>query len=88
MKMDALFVVLTAVLSLGSALHLWLRARGSAFRKVRWSAVLLLPFFGPIFYAAFYRVPQVQPGDLQARQSDDLWAAPHHRHDADGHGHG
>lgn len=76
MELNAFFVAVATVLSVAGALHLWLRAPGSAFRKLRWSAVLLVPFFGPLFYAGFYRVPSAQPEGLQASESIDVPVDP------------
>ncbi len=52
-------------ISLCLIVRLWATRRTDpALRKLVWSAVLLLPLFGWLFYGAFYRPPARQEGAL------------------------
>jgi hypothetical protein len=64
-----LFCALEAV-SVASAAHLWIRARGSVVRKLLWTPVVLVPVMGPLFYGAIYDAPSEQDEDLRAAETD------------------
>jgi hypothetical protein len=64
-----LFGALEAI-SVASAAHLWIRARGSVTRKLLWTPVVLVPVIGPLFYGAIYDPPSEQDEDLRAAESN------------------
>ena len=56
-----LATVLSGAVSFACVLHIWLRRSGSLWRKAFWTFAVWLPVLGPIFYAAFYRIPRKSP---------------------------
>jgi len=49
-------IVVLEIFSLAAVVHLWTRG-GSAWRKLRWTFVALLPLLGPLLCLGLYRVP-------------------------------
>ena len=45
------------LLSIWLIVRLWAASRVSCMSKIAWSIVLLIPFFGPLFYGALFEVP-------------------------------
>lgn len=45
------------LLSICLIVRLWASSQVSFFSKITWSIVLLMPFFGPLFYGALFEVP-------------------------------
>jgi hypothetical protein len=60
-----------SLLSAACMLRLW-RTRGVHWwRKLAWSAVLALPFLGPLVYALLFEMPPAQPDEMRARENPD-----------------
>ncbi len=53
------------LMSLVCLWKLW-KKQETILKKVGWSLVLLIPFFGPMFYGAWYRPPSIQSEDQRA----------------------
>ena len=64
---------LFAALGIVSALcimHLWVRRPGSIAKKLLWTAILLFPIIGPLFYGAIYESLSEQEDVDRAVESD------------------
>jgi len=57
------------LLSLPFIIHLWLRRRAQPSRKLFWSAVLLVPYLGLLFYGALFRPLPPQGKHLEAQEN-------------------
>ena len=67
-----LLLLATSVLvSSACFVHLWLRRAGFG-RKLIWSFLVWVPFFGPLFYGAMFRLPSKQPPELQGGGSGNI----------------
>jgi hypothetical protein len=67
-------LVLAAASGLASAVcmvHLWRRRDGLG-KRVAWTAVLLVPLFGPLLYGSIYRGLAVQPEGDRAKLELDI----------------
>jgi hypothetical protein len=51
-------------------LHLWRSAAGGIGKKVLWTAIILLPVMGPLFYGSMYAAPSEQDEDMRASETD------------------
>ena len=55
--------------------RLWcLRHRTSIFTRLVWSLILLVPIFGWLFYAAFYRPPERQDHGGHSEHGQAAWS--------------
>ncbi len=66
---NILLLTIWILVSGGLILHLWIRRRGSIPGKLMWSIVLIFPFFGWFFYAAFYNPPGGSPVKAEGKAS-------------------
>ena len=76
--MHAAFFValLCAWVSLWLIGRIWLmRRRDSAIRRLMWSAIVCIPFFGWLFYGAFYT--PLAENDVKAPVNLDAWNGGH-----------
>ncbi len=61
-------VIVCAFISLVLILRLWLRhPQDPIFKKIRWTLLLCVPFFGWVFYGAFYT--PLNENDVRASSS-------------------
>lgn len=62
------------LLSLCFIAHLWIRRSGGTFgHKMVFSAVLLIPLLGPLYYLTLYSPPGPNRGADRASESRDAW---------------
>lgn len=59
MTMLIVIILLSELIALWCAVGLW-RSRASVKRKLLWTMVLLVPFFGPVFYGGMFELPAVR----------------------------
>ena len=70
-------IALAELVSVACLVALW-RTRASRWRrKLMWSAVVLVPVMGPLFYGGLFDVPSRQPEHLQAPRTSGDDAGPH-----------
>jgi hypothetical protein len=58
------------LVSLGSAVHLWMNREATVLRKLGWTAIILVPLFGPGFYFVLFDRLRGQPAHLRARMNE------------------
>ncbi|WP_395742194.1 hypothetical protein [Prosthecobacter sp.] len=68
-------IFLSVVLSLRLVFGLWLLRKFDAvprWKKLRWSCLALLPVLGPLFYAAFFKLPPPNDPAVIARVNEHV----------------
>jgi hypothetical protein len=58
------------LVSLGSAIHLWMTREAPPLRKLGWTVILLVPLFGPGFYFVLFERLRGQPPHLRAKMNE------------------
>jgi hypothetical protein len=61
---------LLLLVSVGSILHLWVSREATVLRKLGWTAIILVPLFGPGFYFVLFDRLRGQPAHLRARMNE------------------
>lgn len=71
--LDSLFLILLGLfwtISFVCLFYLW-RRPDSLVKKIVWSFILFIPFFGPVFYGGLYKPPPPHPDGLRA--TNTIW---------------
>ncbi len=63
------FLLATYPFSVVALIRLWKKQDGLV-KKIFWSFIVLIPFFGPFAYAGLYQPPSVQPKNERAAEFD------------------
>ena len=68
--MKPFLIILWVVVSGYLIFNLWRsHPQDSLIKRILWTAVLMIPFLGWIFYGGLYNVPDGQAPDLQAKRT-------------------